>query len=126
MSENQGFQDFTAVYAKLLVAVWTDARVADLLKSDPHAVAADAGLVIPADVVITISEGSAESPADPQAAMEAYYDEFQKGLADKAVTLVIPQAPALDAQDLTSDDLAEVAGGISLCCCCAPCCCCHR
>ena len=112
------------MYAKLLVAVWTDARVADLLKSDPHAVAADAGLVIPADVAITVSEGSAEPPADPQAAMEAYYGDFQKGLADKAVTLAVPQAPALDAQDLTSDDLAEVAGGMA--CCCLPCCCCHR
>ena len=114
MSESQGFQDFTAAYAKLLVAVWTDEKVA-----------ADAGLVIPADVAITVSEGSAEPPADPQAAMEAYYGDFQKGLADKAVTLAVPQAPALDAQDLTSDDLAEVAGG-SACCCCAPCCCCWK
>ena len=123
MSENQGFQDFTAAYTKLLVAVWTDEKVADRLKSDPHAVAADAGLVIPADVAITVSEVSGESSGEPQAAMEAYYGDFQKGLADKAVTLAVPQAPALDAQDLTSDDLAEVAGGIA-CCCCAPCCCC--
>ncbi len=124
MSENQGFQDFTAAYAKLLVAVWTDEKVADRLKSDPHAVAADAGLVIPADVAITVSEVAGESSGEPQAAMEAYYGDFQKGLADKAVTLAVPQAPALDAQDLTSDDLAEVAGGMA--CCCLPCCCCHR
>ncbi len=124
MSENQGFQDFTAAYAKLLVAVWTDEKVADRLKSDPHAVAADAGLVIPADVAITVSEVVGESSGEPQAAMEAYYGDFQKGLADKAVTLAVPQAPALDAQDLTSDDLAEVAGGMA--CCCLPCCCCHR
>ena len=113
MSENQGFQDFTAAYAKLLVAVWTDEKVADRLKSDPHAVAADAGLVIPADVAITVSEVAGESSGEPQAAMEAYYGDFQKGLADKAVTLAVPQAPALDAQDLTSDDLAEVAGGMT-------------
>ena len=124
MSENQGFQHFTAAYAKLLVAVWTDEKVADRLKSDPHAVAADAGLVIPADVAITVSEVAGESSGEPQAAMEAYYGDFQKGLADKAVTLAVPQAPALDAQDLTSDDLAEVAGGMA--CCCLPCCCCHR
>ena len=124
MSENQGFQDSTAAYAKLLVAVWTDEKVADRLKSDPHAVAADAGLVIPADVAITVSEVAGESSGEPQAAMEAYYGDFQKGLADKAVTLAVPQAPALDAQDLTSDDLAEVAGGMA--CCCLPCCCCHR
>ena len=123
MSENQGMQEFAAAYTKLLVAVWKDAKLADLLRSDPRAVAADAGLVIPADVAITVSEVAGESSGEPQAAMEAYYGDFQKGLADKAVTLAVPQAPALDAQDLTSDDLAEVAGGFA-CCCCAPCCCC--
>ena len=124
MSENQGMQEFAAAYTKLLVAVWKDAKLADLLRSDPRAVAADAGLVIPADVAITVSEVAGESSGEPQAAMEAYYGDFQKGLADKAVTLAVPQAPALDAQDLTSDDLAEVAGGMA--CCCLPCCCCHR
>ena len=121
MSENQGMQEFAAAYTKLLVAVWKDAKLADLLRSDPRAVAADAGLVIPADVVITISEGSAESPADPQAAMEAYYGDFQKGLADKVVTLAIPEVSMLKVQDLTSEELAGVAGGlcIRLCCSCS-------
>jgi len=121
MSENQGFQDFTAAYTKLLVAVWTDEKVADRLKSDPHAVAADAGLVIPADVAITVSEVSGESSGEPQAAMEAYYGDFQKGLADKMVTLAIPEVSMLKVQDLTSEELAGVAGGlcIRLCCSCS-------
>ena len=121
MSENQGFQDFTAAYTKLLVAVWTDEKVADRLKSDPHAVAADAGLVIPADVAITVSEVAGESSGEPQAAMEAYYGDFQKGLADKMVTLAIPEVSMLKVQDLTSEELAGVAGGlcIRLCCSCS-------
>ena len=121
MSENQGFQDFTAAYTKLLVAVWTDEKVADRLKSDPHAVAADAGLVIPADVAITVSEVAGESSGEPQAAMEAYYGDFQKGLADKAVTLAVPEVSMLKVQDLTSEELAGVAGGlcIRLCCSCS-------
>ena len=124
MLENQGFQDFVAAYTKLLVAVWTDEKLADQLRSDPHTVAADAGLMIPADVEVTVSETTGEVSDDPQAELEAYYDDFQKGLADKAVTLIIPPAPPLNVQDLTSDDLAGVAGGAVVCCCCCPCCCC--
>ena len=124
MSENQGMQEFAAAYTKLLVAVWKDAKLADLLRSDPRAVAADAGLVIPSDVEVKVVKASDDLPDDPQMELEMYYGDFQKGLADKAVTLAVPQAPALDAQDLTSDDLAEVAGGMA--CCCLPCCCCHR
>ena len=124
MLENQGFQDFVAAYTKLLVAVWTDEKLADQLRSDPHTVAADAGLMIPADVKVTVSETTGEVSDDPQAELEAYYDDFQKGLADKAVTLIIPPAPPLNVQDLTSDDLAGVAGGAVVCCCCCPCCCC--
>ena len=124
MLENQGFQDFVAAYTKLLVAVWTDEKLADHLRSDPHTVAADAGLMIPADVEVTVSETTGEVSDDPQAELEAYYDDFQKGLADKAVTLIIPPAPPLNVQDLTSDDLAGVAGGAVVCCCCCPCCCC--
>ena len=124
MLESQGFQDFVAAYTKLLVAVWTDEKLADQLRSDPHTVAADAGLMIPADVEVTVSETTGEVSDDPQAELEAYYDDFQKGLADKAVTLIIPPAPPLNVQDLTSDDLAGVAGGAVVCCCCCPCCCC--
>ena len=124
MLENQGFQDFVAAYTKLLVAVWTDEKLADQLRSDPHTVAADAGLMIPADVKVTVSETTGEVSDDPQAELEAYYDDFQKGLADKAVTLIIPPAPPLNVQDLTSDALAGVAGGAVVCCCCCPCCCC--
>ena len=118
-------QEFAAAYTKLLVAVWKDAKLADLLRSDPRAVAADAGLVIPSDVEVKVVKASDDLPDDPQMELEMYYGDFQKGLADKAVTLAVPQAPALDAQDLTSADLAEVAGG-SACCCCAPCCCCWK
>lgn len=124
MLENQGFQEYAAAYTKLLVAVWTDEKLADRLRSDPHTVAADAGLMIPADVKVTVSETTGEVADDPQAELEAYYDDFQKGLADKAVTLIIPPAPPLNVQDLTSDDLAGVAGGAVVCCCCCPCCCC--
>ena len=122
MSEDRRFQEFTQAYAKLLVAVWTDEKVADQLKSDPHSVTADAGLVIPSDVKITVVEAAGEPSEEPQAAMEAYYAEFQKGIADKAVTLTVPQAPELGLRDLTSEELAGVDGGISICC--APCCCC--
>ena len=124
MLENQGFQEYAAAYTKLLVAVWTDEKLADQLRSDPHTVAADAGLMIPADVKVTVSETTDEASDDPQAEMEAYYDVFQKGLRDKAVILGIPQAPKIDARDLNSSDLSEIAGGVSPCCCCVPCCCC--
>lgn len=124
MSENKGFQEFMQAYTKLLVAVWTDQAVADRLRSNPHGVAADAGLVIPSDVKITVVEAAGEPAEEPQAAMEAYYNDFQKGLADKAVTLAVPPAPQLDAQNLNAEDLVDVAGGLSCCCCCPPCCCC--
>ncbi|MDO5082855.1 MAG: hypothetical protein Q4D89_05580 [Arachnia propionica] len=124
MSDNKDFQEFMQAYTKLLVAVWTDQGVADRLKSDPHGVAADAGLAIPADVKITLAEAAGEPSADPQAAMESYYKEFQKGLSVKSVTLAVPPAPQLDATDLNADDLVDVAGGVACCCCCPPCCCC--
>ena len=122
MLENQGFQEYAAAYTKLLVAVWTDEKLADQLRSDPHTVAADAGLMIPADVEVTVSETPGEVSDDPQAELEAYYDDFQKGLADKAVTLIIPPAPPLNVQDLTSDVLAGGSGGAVVCCCCCRCC----
>ncbi len=124
MLEDRGFQEFTQAYTKLLVAVWTDEKVADQLKSDPHSVTADAGLVIPSDVKITVVEAAGEPSEEPQAAMEAYYAEFQKGIADKIVKLAVPPAPEIDAQDLNSEDLVDVAGGLACCCCCPPCCCC--
>jgi len=94
MSKKQGLEEFTDAYTKLLVAVWTDEKVADRLKSDPHSVAADAGLVIPQDVEITVTQPTGEPAEDPKAALKAYYDEFQQGLADKAVVLAVQAAPA--------------------------------
>ena len=121
MSENQGMQEFAAAYTKLLVAVWKDAKLADLLRSDPHAVAADAGLVIPSDVEVKVVKASDDLPDDPQMELEMYYGDFQKGLADKMVTLAIPEVSMLKVQDLTSEELAGVAGGlcIRLCCSCS-------
>lgn len=121
MSENQGMQEFAAAYTKLLVAVWKDAKLADLLRSDPRAVAADAGLVIPSDVEVKVVKASDDLPDDPQMELEMYYGDFQKGLADKVVTLAIPEVSMLKVQDLTSEELAGVAGGlcIRLCCSCS-------
>ena len=121
MSENQGMQEFAAAYTKLLVAVWKDAKLADLLRSDPGAVAADAGLVIPSDVEVKVVKASDDLPDDPQMELEMYYGDFQKGLADKMVTLAIPEVSMLKVQDLTSEELAGVAGGlcIRLCCSCS-------
>lgn len=121
MSENQGMQEFAAAYTKLLVAVWKDAKLADLLRSDPRAVAADAGLVIPSDVEVKVVKASDDLPDDPQMELEMYYGDFQKGLADKMVTLAIPEVSVLKVQDLTSEELAGVAGGlcIRLCCSCS-------
>ena len=121
MSENQGMQEFAAAYTKLLVAVWKDAKLADLLRSDPRAVAADAGLVIPSDVEVKVVKASDDLPDDPQMELEMYYGDFQKGLADKMVTLAIPEVSMLNVQDLTSEELAGVAGGlcIRLCCSCS-------
>ncbi len=121
MSENQGMQEFAAAYTKLLVAVWKDAKLADLLRSDPRAVAADAGLVIPSDVEVKVVKASDDLPDDPQMELEMYYGDFQKGLADKMVTLAIPEVSMLKVQDLTSEELAGVAGGlcIRLCCSCS-------
>ena len=115
MSKKQGLEEFTDAYTKLLVAVWTDEKVADRLKSDPHSVAADAGLVIPQDVEITVTQPTGEPAEDPKAALKAYYDEFQQGLADKAVVLAVQAAPKLDTQNLNSDELASVAGGRVYC-----------
>ena len=67
MSKKQGLEEFTDAYTKLLVAVWTDEKVADRLKSDPHSVAADAGLVIPQDVEITVTQPTGEPAEDPKA-----------------------------------------------------------
>ena len=121
MSENQGMQEFAAAYTKLLVAVWKDAKLADLLRSDPRAVAADAGLVIPSDVEVKVVKASDDLPDDPQMELEMYYGDFQKGLADKMVTRAIPEVSMLKVQDLTSEELAGVAGGlcIRLCCSCS-------
>ena len=121
MSENQGMQEFAAAYTKLLVAVWKDAKLADLLRSDPRAVAADAGLVIPSDVEVKVVKASDDLPDDPQMELEMYYGDFQKGLADKMVTLAIPEVSMLKVQDLTSEELAGVAGGlcVRLCCSCS-------
>ena len=121
MSENQGMQEFAAAYTKLLVAVWKDAKLADLLRSDPRAVAADAGLVIPSDVEVKVVKASDDLPDDPQMELEMFYGDFQKGLADKMVTLAIPEVSMLKVQDLTSEELAGVAGGlcIRLCCSCS-------
>ena len=121
MSENQGMQEFAAAYTKLLVAVWKDAKLADLLRSDPRAVAADAGLVIPSDVEVKVVKASDDLPDDPQMELEMYYGDFQKGLADKMVTLAIPEVSMPKVQDLTSEELAGVAGGlcIRLCCSCS-------
>jgi len=121
VSENQGMQEFAAAYTKLLVAVWKDAKLADLLRSDPRAVAADAGLVIPSDVEVKVVKASDDLPDDPQMELEMYYGDFQKGLADKMVTLAIPEVSMLKVQDLTSEELAGVAGGlcIRLCCSCS-------
>ncbi len=121
MSENQGMQEFAAAYTKLLVAVWKDAKLADLLRSDPRAVAADAGLVIPSDVEVKVVKASDDLPDDPQMELEMYYGDYQKGLADKMVTLAIPEVSMLKVQDLTSEELAGVAGGlcIRLCCSCS-------
>ncbi len=125
MSENLGIKEFTEVYTKLLVAVWTDEKVAQRLREDPHAVAADVGLMIPADVKITVTEATGETAEDPQAELASYHADFQKGIENKVVELVIPQAPALNVSELSSDELAEVAGGAVVCCCCCPCCCCN-
>ncbi|RRD50708.1 hypothetical protein [Arachnia propionica] len=124
MSEDRGFQEFTEAYAKLLVSVWTDEKVRERLKSDPHSVAGDAGLVIPADVRIRVVEAASESVEDPQEALKAYYGDFQKGLAAKGVTLAVPPAPELGTQELTPEELSAAAGGVSICC--APCCCCWK
>ncbi|MFC2641120.1 MAG: hypothetical protein ACFN04_06095 [Propionibacterium acidifaciens] len=124
MSENQGLQEFTEAYTRLLVAVWTDERTAGRLRSDPRAVAADAGLVIPDGVEITVVDATGAPAGDPKAALADYYADFREGLAGGAVTLTVPQAPPIDTQDLTSDALSEVAGGDVTCCCCPCCCCC--
>lgn len=124
MLENKEYQDFMQAYTKLLVAVWTDQAQAVRMTTDPHGVAEDAGLMIPRDVAITVVTDAGDADADPQVAMESYYQEFQEGLVAKKVVLAVPPAPKLDAQDLNAEDLVDVAGGTPCCCCCPPCCCC--
>ena len=124
MPMNLGCPEFTEAYTKLLVAVWTDEKVAQRVKEDPRAVAADAGLVIPEDVEITVTDASGDPAEVPQAELASYHAEFQKGIEGKAVVLVIPQAPPLSVSELSSDELADVAGGAVVCCCCCPCCSC--
>lgn len=124
MSDDREFKEFTEAYAKLLVSVWTDEDVAARLRVDPHGVASDAGLMIPADVRVTVVDAVSDSPENPQAALEAYYAEFQAGLSQGEVKLAVPPAPELGTKELTPEELSDAAGGVSICC--APCCCCWK
>uniref|UniRef100_UPI0030C76F3A hypothetical protein n=1 Tax=Arachnia propionica TaxID=1750 RepID=UPI0030C76F3A len=118
------YDTFVEVYSRLLVAVWTDDSVAVRLRVEPHAVAADSGLVIPDDVRVVVCETDGDSPEDPQVRVKRYFDDFRRGIDEKEVTLVIPPVPEKETQQLSREELTAASGGVRWPCCITPCCSC--
>ena len=79
-------------YGKVIARSWDDDAYKSKLLSDPRTVLADAGINVPADVDITITE---QQPGQ--------------------MNLVLPAKPVEG--EISDDALQTVAGGFTSCCC---------
>ena len=84
-NKTQSDEQRRAAYAKVVARAWGDSSFKARLESDPHAVLAEHGVEVPAEVSVTVVEDTKDS-----------------------VHLVLPVAPE---GELSEEDLHKVAGG---------------
>ncbi|MDO5683068.1 MAG: hypothetical protein Q4G46_09620 [Propionibacteriaceae bacterium] len=116
---SQTLEQFSDAYTRLLISSWSSSDYSERLEASPADVAREAGLEIAPEVQVTLVKPEGGEPGE----LADYYATFQEGLRNGRVELVVPGEPMIDMQQLTDEDLVEVAGGARACCCC-PCSCC--
>ena len=121
--ESQERTAFLSNYSKLLVAAWSDESVGDRLVSNPKAVLAEFGLQVPETADVTVVRQIPPQHGEPDANVQVRL--WEEGLKSGNIEMHVPEAPQIDAGELSESELEGVAGGWSISkCCCTPCCSC--
>ena len=117
-----GKEKFLQIYGSLLVDTWGDDALKSRFKSDPSTVLKEYGLD-PGSASVELISPMENPTADctPESAVELW----NNGLASGKIQFVYPESIPEGAagMELSSEQLAAIAGG-NACCCCSPCCSC--
>ena len=125
ISETQK-NEFIDAYTKALLASWSNDEYAARLESDPRAAFAEVGLDLPAGAEIVVTRGSANEATgdEPKARLDNQVALYEAGLESGRFEFHMPSTFQIDIFEIDIDELAGVAGGLTIACCCCPCCCC--
>lgn len=111
---------FVAAYSKLVADVWSDPELERQLDTEPRALLAGYGLVLPDEVRLRIVRDAEYAEPDLDAQVNAWLQATEAG----EFALVVPRMAAVDTAELTEYELDNVVAGLDAsCACCCPCCC---
>ena len=116
-------QNFIRAYTRLLVSSWSDDLYLQRLLASPRDVLAEAGLEIPASVVIRVERQAAPVPvsSSSEEALNVQVNLWFMAEERGELVLYVPDATTVTTEDLDQSDLAGVSGGEAAWCCCCPC-----
>jgi hypothetical protein len=115
--------EFIGAYARILSAAWSDEAYATKLSTNPEEALREYGLEVPTGASVTVARHIPADAAEPS--IDTAVTKWEAGKATGIYVLSVPDEPQLASEELSEEDLASVAAGLTIKnCCCTPCCSC--
>jgi hypothetical protein len=102
--------EFVKNYKQLVAKAWADASFADRLRKRPKAVLDEVGLQTPGDATVEVIAAPADGDGRADL-LERQVRMWDEGDSTGAYRLVLPDAPQVEAAELSEAELSKVAGG---------------